>query len=145
MVWDDASVSDSRCAVIPTQTADDLLRRAFAPTRGGIVGLTDQLLDAFAGSDVEFKRIGDQCVCNWTSNGESHEAAVPLPPAAFRTILARIAVLLNEQSPAAVTPYGGEGILALKGPPPALMHVAFISTPNEQRLEVRRDAAESQP
>jgi hypothetical protein len=127
--------------VIPSQTADGRLRRAFAPTQGGIVGLTDQLLEACVDSDVEFKRIGNRCVCNWTVNGETKEALVPVPPAAFRTILARVAVLCNEYSPNAVTPYRGEGLLTVKGPPPTVVHVAFVNTPDEQRLEVKRNAA----
>jgi hypothetical protein len=131
---------DPRCAVIVSQTADDRLRRAFASTQGGIVGLTDQLLEACAGSDVEFKRVGNQFLCNWTDNGETKEALVPLPPVAFRTILARIAALCNEYSPNAVSPYGGEGLLAVKGPPPTIVLVAFVNTPNEQRLQVRRNA-----
>jgi hypothetical protein len=123
--------------VIPSQTADDRLRRAFAPTQGGIVGVTDQLLEACVGSDVEFKRVGNRCVSNWTVNGETKEALVPLPAAAFRTILARIAALCNEHSPNAVTPYGGESLLTVKGPPPTVVRVAFVNTPDEQRLEVR--------
>jgi hypothetical protein len=131
--------------VIPSQTADDRLRRAFTPTQGGVVGLTDQLLEACVGSDVEFKRVGDRCVCNWTVSGETQEALVPLPPAAFRTILARIAALCNEHSPNAVTPYGGEGVLAVKGPAPTVVRVAFVNTPDELRLEVRRVAEDSRP
>jgi hypothetical protein len=126
--------------VIPSQTADDRLRRAFAPTQGGIVGLTDQLLEACVGSHVEFKRVGNRCVCRWTANGETKEALMPLLPAAFRTILARIAALCNEYSPNAVTPYRGEGLLTVKGPPPTVVRVAFVNTPDEQRLEVRRNA-----
>jgi hypothetical protein len=126
--------------VITPQTADDRMQRAFAPTQGGIVGLTDQLLETCVGSDVEFKRVGNRCVCNWTVNGETKEALVPLPPAGFRTILARIAALCNEHSPNAVTPYGGEGLLPVKGPPPMVVRVAFVNTPNEQRLEVRSNA-----
>jgi hypothetical protein len=129
--------------VIPTQTDDGRLRRAFAPTQGGIVGLTDQLLEACVGSDAEFKRVGNRCVCNWTINGETTEALVPLPPAAFRTILARVAALCNEYSPNAVTPYRGEGLLTLKGSPPAIVHVAFVNSPDEQRLEVKRNATQS--
>jgi hypothetical protein len=126
--------------VILSQTADDRLRRAFAPTQGGIVGLTDQLLAACVGSDVEFKRDGNRCVYSWTVNGETREALVPLPPAAFRTILARVAALCNEYSPNAVTPYGGEGLVTVKGPPPTVVRVAFVNIPNEQRLEVRSSA-----
>ncbi len=124
--------------MIPSQAAEDCLRRAFAPTQGGIVGLTDQLLEACVDSDVEFKRVGNRFVCNWTVNGETKEALVPLAPAAFRTILARIAALCNEYSPNAVTPYGGEGLLTVKGPPPTVVRVAFVNTPSAQRLEVRR-------
>ena len=64
----------------------------------------------------------------------------PLPRAAFRTVLARIATVCNEYSPNAVTPYGGEGLLTVEGPPPTVVRVAFVNTPNEQRLEVRRNA-----
>ena len=131
--------------MIISQTADDRLRRAFGPTQGGIVGLTDQLLEACIGSDVEFKRVGKRCVCNWTVNGETKQALVPLPPAAFRTILARIAALCNEYSPNAVSPYGGEGLLNVKGPPPTVVRVAFVNTSDEQRLEVGRDAPRARP
>ncbi len=126
--------------MIQSQTDDGRLRRAFAPTHGGIVELTDQLLEACVGSDVEFKRVGNQCVCNWTVNGETKESLVPVPPAAFRTILARVAALCNEYSPNAVTPYRGEGLLTVKGPPPTVVRVAFVNTPDEQRLEVKRNA-----
>ena len=67
-------------------------------------------------------------------------ALVPLPPAAFRTILAQVAALCNEYSPNAVTPYGGKGLLTVKGPPPTVVRVAFVNSPNEQRLEGGRHA-----
>ncbi len=125
--------------MIPSQTTRDRLRLAFAPTQDGIVGLTNQLLEACVGSEVEIKRVGNHCVCNWTVSGETLEAPVPLPPAAFRTILARIAALCNERSPNSVSPYLGEGLLAVKGPPPTVICVTFVNTPDEQRLEVRSE------
>jgi hypothetical protein len=129
--------------VIPSQTAEGFIQHAFVPTQGGIVALTDQLLEACVGSDVEFKRIGKQCVCNWAANGETKQALVPLPPAAFRTILARIAALCNEFSPNAVSPYREEGLLTVKRVSPAVVRVAFVNTPDEQRLEVRGNAESS--
>jgi len=126
--------------VIASQTVHDCLRRAFAPTQRGIVGLTEQLIGACVGGHVAFERVGDRCVCRWTVSGETQEATVPLPPAAFRTILARIAALCNERSPNSVSPYGGEGLLAVKGHPSTVFHVTFINTPNEQRLELRSKA-----
>jgi hypothetical protein len=129
--------------VIQSQMVHDCLRRAFAPTQGGIVGLTEQLLAVCVGGDLEFERVENRCVCRWTVSGAIQEATVPLPPAAFRTILARIAVLCNERSPNSVTPYGGEGQLALKGPPSAVFNVAFVNTPSKQHMKVRSLGAEA--
>lgn len=129
--------------MISSQTVPDCLRRAFAPTQRGIVGLAEQLLGACVGRDVSFERIGDQCVCRWSVSGETQEATVPLPPAGFRTLLARIAVLCNERRPNSVTPYGGEGQLVVKGDPPTLVQVAFVNTPDKQQLELRSSGAEA--
>ena len=123
--------------MISSQTVHDCLRRAFAPTQRGIVGLTEQLLGACVGGDVEFERVEDRCVCRWTVSGETQEATVPLRPVAFRTILARIAVLCNEHSPNSVTPYGGEGLLTVKGHPATVVQVAFVNTPDKQQLELK--------
>ena len=129
--------------MIASQTIDDCLRRAFAPTQNGIVGLTEQLLAAFMDRDVKFERARDQLICRWTGNGDTQEATMPLPPAAFRTILARIAVLCNEHSPNSVTPYGGEGLLAVRGPCTTVFQVAFVNTPNQQQLELKSLGAEA--
>ncbi len=67
---------------------------------------------------------------------------MPLPPAAFRTILARIAALCNERRPNSVTPYGGEGLLAVKGHPATVIQVAFVNTPDKQQLELKSSSAE---
>ncbi len=123
--------------MIPSQTVHDCLRRAFAPTQRGIVGLTEQLLAACVAVDVEFERVEDRYVCRWTVSGDIQEATVPLPPAAFRTILARIAVLCNERSPNSVTPYGGEGLLALEGQSSTVFRVAFVNTPNKQQMKLK--------
>ena len=137
--------------MIPSQMVHDCLRRAFAPTQRGIVGMTEQLLEACIGGDVEFERVEDRCVCRWTVSGDTQEATVPLPPAAFRTILARIAVLCNEHSPNSVTPYGGEGLLAVKGHPSTVFQVAFVNIPNQQHLKLKSlgtevlDAVEKKP
>jgi hypothetical protein len=129
--------------VIPSQMLPDCLRGAFAPTQHGIVGLTEQLLAACVGGDVGFERVEDRCVCRWTANGDTQEATVPLPPAAFRTILARIAVLCNERNPKSVTPYGGEGLLALQGHPATVFQVAFMNTPNKQQLKLKSLGADA--
>jgi len=123
--------------VIPSLTVEDRLRRAFVPTRHGVVGLTDQLLAACAGADLAFERVGDRCVCRWTFGDDAQEVAVPIPPAAFRTVLARIAALCNERDPNSVTPYRGEGLLPVPGDPAALLRVSFVNTQEKQQLELK--------
>jgi hypothetical protein len=61
---------------------------------------------------------------------------VPLPRSVFRAILARIAALCGERMPNPVSPYGGEGELAIGTNPPTVFQVAFSNTPDEQRLEI---------
>ncbi len=120
-----------------SQTVEDCLRRAFEPARRGVVGLTEQLLEAFAGGDVEFERVGDRCVCRWDADGGTQETTVPLPPAAFRTILARIAMLCIERSPNSVTPYRGESLLTVDGGTTKVVRVAFVNTPEKQQLNLK--------
>ncbi len=128
--------------MIVSQTLPDWLQSAFTPTQHGVVGLTEQVLAACVGRDVAFKRVGDQCVCRWAVAQETQEVAVPLPPAAFRTLLARIAVLCNEHSPGSVTPYGGTGQLGVETRFPAVFQVAFVNTPGKQQLELKTLSAE---
>ena len=136
----------------PPQTIPDRLRQAFAPTRDGVGGLAEQLLGACAGGgDAEFERVGDRCVYRWTVGGDTHEATAPLRPAAFRTILARVAALCNERSPDSVTPYGGEVLLTVKDHPLTVLRVAFVNTPEKQQLRLKSlgvdvlDAVEKKP
>jgi hypothetical protein len=122
--------------VISSGTVHDRLQRAFRPTQRGVVGLTEQLLEACIGGDVEFERVGDRCVSRWTEGGATQETPLPLPPAAFRTILARVATLFNERSPGSVSPYGGQGELVVGA---AEVFVKFINTAQAQKLEVKSD------
>lgn len=116
------------------QTVHDYLRRAFAPTPRGIVGLTEQLLAASVGGDIEFERIADRCVCRWSVSGETQEAIAPLPAVAFRTILGRIATLCVERHPDSATPYGGDALLATDSE--TVVQVVFVNTPDKQLLKL---------
>jgi hypothetical protein len=127
--------------VIPSGTVCDRLQRAFRPTQRGVVGLTEQLLAACIGGDVEFERVGSRCVYRWTEGGHTEEAPVPFSPAVFRTILACVATLCNERSPGSVSPYGGEGKLVVGT---AEAFVKFVNTAHAQKLEVK-GAANSNP
>ena len=118
------------------QTVHDFLRRAFAPTTRGVVGLTEQLLAACGEGDVEIERIGDRCVCRWSAGRETQDADAPLPATAFRTVLARIAALCNEHNAGSVSPYGGDGLLPVGGNPATAVRVTFVNTPAEQRVKL---------
>ncbi len=122
--------------MITSGTVHTRLQRAFRPTEHGVVGLTEQLLEACVGDSVEFERVGERCVYRWSESGETQEAPVPIPPAAFRTILARVATMCNERSPGSVSPYGGEGELSVGA---FEVFVRFINTTQAQKLEVKGD------
>jgi hypothetical protein len=85
----------------------------------------------------------DQCRVR-PLGAQPHESTeIPLSKSVFRAILARMAALCNERMPNSVSPYGGEGQLSLCTSPSTVFRVAFTNTPGEQRLEVRRLAAET--
>lgn len=119
-----------------TTTIHDFLRRAFAPTRQGVVGLAEQLLrvGASLGGSTEFVRAGDRCVCRWTLDGDTQEAPVPIPPAAFRALLAQIAVLCG------APPHGGEATVTNDS---AVLHVALVNTAENQQLKLKSAVSET--
>jgi hypothetical protein len=117
-------------------TIQDCMQRAFAPTPRGVAGLTEQLLRASAGGGLELERMGEQCICRCTVNGDTQETPVPLRPAAFQTVLAWIAELCQERSPGSVTPYGGECLLPIPGDPATVVWVHFVNTPEKQQLQL---------
>ncbi len=75
------------------------------------------------------------------AGGEAEE--IPLNKGAFRSALARAAVLCNQHAPDSVSPYGGEGLLRLEDG--VLYHVSFVNTTAEQRIELRRAAVAPAP
>ena len=112
------------------------LQKAFAPTTHGIVGLVDQVLAFCRVRDIVFECKDGQLHCR-PLEGEGETVEIPLPKAAFRPMLARVAVLCNQHKPDSVSPYGGEGEIAAGGDPPDVFRVKFTNTPSVQRLEVR--------
>ena len=118
------------------------LQKAFTPTAHGIVGLVDQLLAFCQIQDAVFEWREGQLRCR-PIEGEGGTVEVPLPKAAFRPILARVAALCNQYKPDSVSPYGGEGEIAAGGDPPSVFRVTFTNTPSTQRLEVREGRGEA--
>ncbi len=114
------------------------LQRAFEPDRRGVVGLVDDLLSLCREQGLQLDWQANRCRVRPLGAQPQESTEVPLPKSVFRAILARMAVLCNERIPDSVSPYGGEGELSICTNPPTVFRVAFINTPGEQRLEVRR-------
>ena len=116
-------------------TFEEGIQQAFAPTSNGIVGLVDQLLAFCRRHDTLFEWRGGQVCCR-SLEGEGEAVEVPLPKAAFRPILARVAAMCDRRGREPVSPYGGEGEIVVGGDP---LLVNFTNTPGTQRLEMRAD------
>jgi hypothetical protein len=114
------------------------VRRAFEPTRDGVVGLVDGLLDLCREQGLRLDWRADRCRVHPLGGRPEGSTEIPLSKSVFRAILARIAALCNERVPGSVSPYGGEGELAVGTDPPTVLRVAFTNTPGEQKLEVGR-------
>ena len=118
------------------------LQKAFAPTAHGIVGLVDQLLAFCRVQDAVFEWREGRLRCR-PIEGEGETVEVPLPKAAFRPMLARVAALCNQHKPDSVSPYGGVGEIAAGGNPPRVLRVTFTNTPGTRVLEVRDGRSEA--
>lgn len=114
------------------------LKRAFEPTRRGVVGLVDDLLGLCREQGLQLDWQAKQCRARPIGAGPQESTEIPLPRSVFRAVLARLAVLCNERIPDSVSPYGGEGELSVHTNPPTVFRVSFANTPSEQRLEIRR-------
>ena len=114
------------------------LLRAFELTQRGVVGLVDELLILCREQGLQFDWQANRCRVRPLGAQPQELTEIPLPKSVFRAILARMAALCNERIPNSVSPYGSEGELSVCTNPPTVFRVAFINTPGEPRLEVRR-------
>jgi hypothetical protein len=114
----------------------ETLRAVFANPERGIVGMVDDLLAACQQHRLELTWEGDRCRVR-AAGGEWEEVMdIPLRKSVLRAILARIAALCSEQSPNSVSPYGGEGQIAVGRDSPHVFRISFANTPAEQKLEL---------
>ncbi len=121
-----------------------LLHEAFTPAEGAIVTLVDRLLRACQGRRVLLTHGPEGCHASWSSFREEPtrqssfvgEATFPLPRAAFRSLLARIAALCNRRTLDSVSPYGGDGLLVADAGP-SLFQAVFKNTKGDLALDLR--------
>ncbi len=116
------------------------IRDVLTQPTGSIAGLVDSLLAACQKHGLQIEWQSGRCRFR-TNGGEWEELTDrPLRKSAFRAILARLAVLCNEQTPNAVSPYGGQCHLRAGTNSPSLFRITFTNTPAEQKLELIAEA-----
>ncbi len=112
-----------------------MLRRIITHPTGGVPGLVDEMLAICSEHALELDWRAERCRFR-SLDGEWEELTdVPLRQSVFRAILARVAVLCNEQIPNSVSPYGGQGQISAGGNSAVLFRVSFTNTTAEQKLE----------
>ncbi len=125
----------------PRPILDHLERVLADPTRG-VIGLVDELLNASRQQDIRVEWQAGSCQL-FSSNGVLHaRSEVPLRKSVARAALARIAALCNEQCPDSVSPYGGQGAIAIEGDSSKLIRASFVNTPETLTLDLAAVSSE---
>jgi hypothetical protein len=119
---------------------EERLESMFEPTRRGVLGLVDDLLGLCREQGLQLDWQAGRCRVRPIGAEPQESIEIPLSKSVFRAMVARMAALCNERAPNSVSPYGGEGELALGTNPPTVLRVVFTNTPGEQTVEVRRMA-----
>jgi hypothetical protein len=105
----------------------DILRRGV----GGVAQVADDLLLASRHHVVEMEWSDNRPKLRIDAADWSDLSDIGLKKSIFRAIVARIAILCNEQSnSAAMSPYGGNGELMVCGDLPTTVRVTLSNTPN---------------
>ena len=128
----------------------DRVQVAFQPTHRGVVGLVDDLLGLCRLFQLRINFRDGHCSVRRLGADAQESLDIPVPKSVFRAAMARIAAICNEQHPESVTPYRGEGNIAVLPPispcsqkvvPPSTCYVSFTNTPSDQHLEMRFSAS----
>lgn len=113
-----------------------LVRLAFQPRGDGAVGLVDRLLVLCQEYAIRLDWKADHCWIRSVGIEPEELIELPLPKSVFRAVLARLAALCNEHRPGSVSPYEGQGELAMGGDPSTLCRVVFVNTPSRQEAQL---------
>lgn len=95
-----------------TSKIAEAIRDAIEHPRDGVVGIVDDLLRLCPEQGLRLEWQADGCRIRCCVGDSEETIDVPRRKSVFRAILARIAVLCNEQVPNSVSPYGGKSELS---------------------------------
>jgi hypothetical protein len=125
-------------AMSSQSTFPERLLKVFQPTSLGVVGLVDDLLSLCRERELQLDWQSQRCLVRTLGSGPQESMELPLQKSVFRAILARMAVLCNEQIPNSVSPYGGEGQVIVASDSRMVFRVVFTNTPSSQSLGIKR-------
>jgi hypothetical protein len=123
-----------------TSQLSGIIRGVLTQPTGGIAGLVDGLLVICRKHGLQLEWQAGRCRFRPAGGDWEELADVPLRKSVFRAILGRLAALCNEQTPNAVSPYGGQCELSADANSPTLFRVTFTNTAEEQKLELTTEA-----
>jgi hypothetical protein len=98
--------------------------------------LVDELLAVSREHDIRIAWQAGRCLVSFPNGESPGPIEMLLPRSVVRAVLARVVVLCNERNPNSVSPYGGRSAVVVDADPAKAIRVAFVNTPNEQRLEL---------
>jgi hypothetical protein len=114
----------------------DHLESYMADPDRGVLGLVDDFLAAARVHDIRLEWQAGSFSAVFLQDGNSRRMQVPLPKSVFRAALARMAALCNERCPGLVSPYGGEGEIAIDDDSSKVIRVIFANTGETLSVEL---------
>jgi hypothetical protein len=126
---------------VPRATLDHL-ESVLANSGLGVVGLVDELVAASFENDLRLGWQSGCCSLSFPGCESSDRIEVPLRKSVVRAALARIAALCNERSPDSVSPYGGQGEIAIDTDPSRAIRATFVNTHETVTLELSPAASQ---
>ncbi len=119
-----------------TSKLAEVFRSSLDHPAGGVVGLVNDLLTICQQQELQLDWQADYCRIRSIASGAEEVIDSPVRMSVFRAILARVATVCNEQIPNSISPYGGQGEVAVGAGSDTILRVVLTNTASEQRLRL---------
>jgi len=115
---------------------DELVRTKLAGRKIDVVGFVDALLELSSETGEIQCRLASENALGFHAAGLVWETEVDASRGKLRMLCARLGALCNETNSAAVSPYGGEGLIRVPSVNGKGWMVQFKNTPDYQEFRV---------